>query len=283
MFSDTLTLTARSLRKWVRNPAAILPGLITSVFWLALFGSSFNPANLIPSGIGSSSFLSQIQAQIMGQTFGGAPTYITFLTAGIICLILIFNMGFGGIDLVLDRQLGFLNTLLTAPISRASIYLAGVLQNFVKAMVIGVLTFVVALVIPNGLQLAQGFGVLDLIGVFTAISLLAFGFSLLFTAIALVTKVIDSLVAIVNFLILPIVFMSNAMFPTSSFPAWLKAVAEVNPVSKAVEASRLLIINGALSSAQLWTFASDLIYLVAFVLILGVFGFALARRALRAE
>jgi ABC-2 type transport system permease protein len=282
MFSDTLTLTARSLKKWVRNPAAILPGLITSVFWLALFGSSFNPSNLIPSGIGSSSFLSQIQAQIMGQTFGGAPTYITFLTAGIICLILIFNMGFGGIDLVLDRQLGFLNTLLTAPISRASIYLAGVLQNFVKAMVIGVLTFVVALVIPNGLQLAQSFGVLDLFGVFTAISLLAFGFSLLFTAIALVTKVIDSLVAIVNFLILPIVFMSNAMFPTSSFPAWLKTVAEVNPVSKAVEASRLLIINGTLSSAQLWTFTSDLIYLVVFVLVLGVFGFALARRALRA-
>ncbi len=123
MFGDDLiALTGRALRKWIRNPAAVLPGFFTALFYLALFGNSFNPTSLIPSNIGgfqlSPTELQSIKASILSQTFGGAATYISYLTAGIICLILVFNMAFGGIDLVLDRQLGFLNSLLTAPISR---------------------------------------------------------------------------------------------------------------------------------------------------------------------
>lgn len=52
MFNDTIALTTRSLKKWVRNPAAIMPGVFMAVFWLALFGSSFNPVNLVPSQVG---------------------------------------------------------------------------------------------------------------------------------------------------------------------------------------------------------------------------------------
>ena len=55
MFNDTLALTARSLKKWIRNPAAIMPGVFMAVFWLALFGSSFNPVNLVPTKIGGTS------------------------------------------------------------------------------------------------------------------------------------------------------------------------------------------------------------------------------------
>src|SRR5208282_4112554 len=140
MIDETIVLTARALKKWIRNPAAVVPGLVTSIFYIVLFGSSFNPTNLVPSG-----------STGLPQAFGGAPTYITYLTAGVICLILVFNMAFGGIDLVLDRQLGFLNTLLTNPIPRASIYFSGVLQNVVKAAFLAILAFTIALFIPNGL------------------------------------------------------------------------------------------------------------------------------------
>src|SRR5271170_7958187 len=103
MIDETIALTNRALKKWVRNPFTIIPGLATSAFYLALFGNSvggdINPALL------------------------GAPTYITYLAAGVICLITVFNMSFGGIDIVLDRQLGYFNTLLTSPIPRAAIYL----------------------------------------------------------------------------------------------------------------------------------------------------------------
>lgn len=274
MISETLVLSARALKKWIRNPAAVVPGLVTSIFYIALFGSSFNPNNLIPSGSGGSELL---------QAFGGAPNYITYLTAGVVCLILVFNMAFGGIDLVLDRQLGFLSTLLTAPIPRASIFLSGVVQNFVKAIFLGVLTFLIALVIPNGLELPSGFGVLDFIGVFLAFSLLGLGLSSVFTAIALSVKSIDSLVAIVNFLTLPLIFMSNALFPSSSFPVWLRDIADVNPISKANEAARLLIVNGSLSSSQLSTFTGDMLYLVGFVVVFGLIGYFAAEIALGAK
>jgi ABC-2 type transport system permease protein len=276
MINETLVLSARALKKWIRNPAAVVPGLVTSIFYIVLFGSSFNPANLIPSG-------STGAQAILQQSFGGAPNYITYLTAGVICLILVFNMAFGGIDLVLDRQLGFLSTLLTAPIPRAAIFLSGVVQNLVKAMFLALLTFLIALVIPNGLELPAGFGVVDFVGVFLAFALLGLGLSSVFTAIALSVKSIDSLVAIVNFLTLPLIFMSNALFPSGSFPDWLKAISDVNPISKTNEAARLLIVNGSLSSGELSTFTGDMLYLLGFVVVFGLIGYLAARKALSAQ
>ena len=277
MFRETFALTIRALRKWVRNPASIMPGLFTSLFYLILFGNSFNPANLFQSGSGGP------PSSVLQAAFGGAPTYITYLTSGVICIILVFNMAFGGIDLVLDRQLGYLNSLLTAPIPRAAIFISGVTQNLVKVLVLGILTFIVALVIPNGLQLPGSFNALDLLGVFGAFVFLGLGLSFIFTALALSVRSIDSLVAIVNFLTLPIMFMSNAFFPPSSFPDWLKAIANLNPVTKANEAARLLLINSSLTSGQVSTYTWDMLYLVAFAVVLGILGYLAAKRALRPE
>jgi ABC-2 type transport system permease protein len=277
MFGETMALTFRALKKWVRNPASVMPGLATAIFYLALFGSSFNPANLIPSGA------QQYASSALTSVFGGAPTYITYLTSGVICIILVFNMAFGGIDLVLDRQLGYLNTILTAPIPRAAIYVSGVLQNLAKVLLLAILTFIVALFIPDGLRLPSAFSALDFAGIFAAFILLGLGLSFIFTALALSVRSIDSLVAIVNFLTLPIMFMSNAFFPSSSFPAWLRTIADVNPVTKANEAARLLLVNGALTSAQVSTYLWDMAYLVGFAVVLGLLGYLAARRALRPE
>ena len=286
MFNDTLALTARSLKKWVRNPAAILPGVFMAVFWLALFGSSFNPINLVPSQVGGHALPPTTVLQIksaISSVFGGAANYITFLTAGIITLIVIINMAYGGIDIVIDRQLGYLNSLLTAPISRASIFFSGALQNFVKAMFIAVVTFAVGVALPNGLQFGAGFGILNLLGIFAAISLVTFGFGCLFTSVAFSVKVVDSLIAVINFLAFPLVFMSSAMFPLGTFPAWLKGIAEVNPVTKATEAARLLIVNGNLSAGQLSTLTGYMVYLVIFAVVLAVIGYLIACKALKAE
>ena len=277
MFRETAALTARALRKWVRSPANVMPGLATAVFYLALFGSSFNPANLNPAGG------SQYASTVLQQAFGGPPTNITYLTPAVICIILVFNMAFGGIDLVLDRQLGFLNSILTSPIPRSAIYLSGVAQNLAKVFLLALLTFVVALFIPNGLELPAGFGAVGFVGIFAAFVLLGLGLSFVFTALALSVRSIDSLVAIVNFLTLPIMFMSNAFFPSSSFPTWLRGIADVNPVTKANEAARLLIVNGSLSPSQLSTYGWDMAYLLAFSAVIGVLGYLAARQALKPE
>src|SRR5271154_6300221 len=288
MIDETLALTNRALKKWIRNPTSVLPGLFTAAFYIALFGNSVNPTNLIPTTSNGvpipPATLAQIKAGIFGTTFGGAPNYITYLTAGVICLIVVFNMSFGGIDIVLDRQLGYFNTLLTSPISRASIFFSGVLQNLAKAMLLALLTFAVALIVPDGLKLTASFGPLEFIGAFAVFAMLGFGLSCVFTALALILRSIDSLVAIVNFINLPLIFMSNALFPSTSFPSWLKAVSGVNPISKANEAARILIINGNPSaSGQLGTFTGDVLYLVGFVILMTILGYLAASRAMRPE
>jgi ABC-2 type transport system permease protein len=278
VFDETLALTNRALKKWVRNPFTIIPGLATSAFYLTLFGNSFNPTNLVPPGADSAA----IKAGILGTTFGGAPTYITYLAAGVICLITVFNMSFGGIDIVLDRQLGYFNTLLTSPIPRAAIYFSGVLQNLAKAMLLAVLTFVIALAIPNGLELPRAFGVLQLIGAFAAFAMLGLGLSCIFTALALAARSIDSLIAVVNFINLPLLFMSNALFPSTSFPGWLKAISNANPISWADEAARILMVSGNPGS-QMGTFVTDMLYLLGFVVAMGALGYLAGARAMKPE
>ncbi len=278
MINETLALTARALKKWVRNPAAVLPGFFIALFYVALLGSSFNPTKVVPPGTPP-----QYANAILQQTFGGAPNYITYLTPGVICIILVFNMAFGGIDLVLDRQLGYLGTLLTAPIPRAAIFLSGVAQNLAKVLLLALLTFLVAMVIPNGLELPSTFNIIDFFGVFLSFTLLGLGLSFIFTALALAVRSIDSLVAIVNFLTLPMTFTSNTFFPLDVFPDWLKSIAEVNPITKANEAARLLVVNGGLTAAQTSTFTGDIVYLVGFTALLGILGYLAARKALSPE
>jgi len=146
-----------------------------------------------------------------------------------------------------------------------------------------VITFIVAVLLPNGLQVGAGFGVLNLLGIFAAIALVTFGFGCLFTSVAFSVKVVDSLIAIINFLAFPLVFMSSAMFPLGTFPSWLKGIAQVNPVTKAVETARLLIVNGNLTASQLSTVGWNMLYLVVFASVLAVAGYLIARRALKAE
>jgi ABC-2 type transport system permease protein len=150
-------------------------------------------------------------------------------------------------------------------------------------MFIALLTFIIGFLLPNGLQVGTGFGVFNLVGIFAAFGLLTFGFGCLFTALAYSVKQVDSLVAIVNFLAFPLIFVSSAIFPLGNFPSWLKGIAEVNPITKACETARLLIVNGNLSSGRLSTLAGNMLYLVIFAVVFAVIGYLIARRALKAE
>ena len=277
MISDAMALGARSLKKWIRNPFAVIVAVIQSIFWLALFGNSFNPANAFSSAAGGGSL------GLLQQAFGGAANYITFLAPGVISIIALTGMSFMGVDLVLDRINGYLNFVSTCPIPRSSIYFGGVLQNIAKAMVQIPITFLLALVVPNGLRLAQGFGILNLLGVFASIALLAAVFSTLFTGIAISVKNTDSFFGLVNFLTFPIMFTSTALFPISFFPSWLKPIAQANPISMASEAARLLVVNGTLSATQLSAFAGDLIGLFVFLVFFAALGTFMARNALKAR
>ena len=200
-----------------------------------------------------------------------------------IAIVSLTTMSFMGVDTVLDRLSGYLDMLSTYPIPRTSIYLGAMTQNIVKAMATAVATFLLALLIPNGLRLAQGFSLLGLLGVLLAFALLSLVFSALFSGIALSVKSTDSFFAFVNFLTFPIMFTSTALFPITFFPAWMKPLAQANPVSLASEAARLLVVNGALSATQLSSFTGDVAGLLLYGIAFGALGILMAKRALRAK
>jgi ABC-2 type transport system permease protein len=275
--NDTLALSGRSLTKWIRSPFSLIPIVIQAAVWLLLFGNSFNPANSIP-GASTSGGLGPLTA-----AFGGSQNYVTFLTPGVMGMIALTGMSFLGVDFVLDRLNGYLDVLKTTPIPRTSIYFGGVVQNIVKAIVQTGITFLVAFVVPNGLRVGSGFGILNLVGIFVAIFLLTAVFSALFTAISDSAKTTDSFFAVVNFLFFPVAFTSTALFPLSFFPSWLKPIAQVNPISLASEAMRLVLINGTLTAAQLSSFFMDLAGLGVYIVIFAILGTLIAKNALKAE
>lgn len=284
MWAETLALTVRELKKWLRTPASVFIALFQPLVWLALFGSAFNPTSLIPTSLGpinlTPDMLNQIRQSILKDTFGNVPNYITYLTAGILCLQLLFNSAFSGGSLVLDRRFGYLNKLLASPISRSSIFLSRVFASIAKGLIQSIIIFSVALFIPDGLRPASNFGIADFLLIFLALFLLSLGFSSLFTAIAIRMTKWETLVAVVNLLNLPLLFSSSALLPIASMPGWLQAVARVNPISRAADLARTLIVQG---SVDLSLIAMDLAYLFAFGTILTVIGHVASIVALRAE
>jgi ABC-2 type transport system permease protein len=284
LLTETWALAVRELKKWIRTPASVFIALFQPIVWLALFGSAFNPTNLIPASIGQMNqtpeALAQIRQSILTETFGNAPNYITYLTGGILSLLLLFTSAFSGGSLVLDRRFGYLNKLLASPIPRASIFLSRVFATVVKGMIPSLIVFFVALSIPDGLKLNPSFTLLDGLLLFLTLFLLSLGFSSLFTAIAMRMTKWESLVAVVNLLNLPLLFSSSALLPITSMPDWLQAIAKINPISKAADVTRALIVQG---SVDLSPIMLNLTYLIAFAAILTVAGGIASIIALRTE
>jgi ABC-2 type transport system permease protein len=274
---DTIALTQRSLKKWMRNPFAVMAGAIQGIFWLALFGNSFNLNNVFASSIGGTT------SSFVQQAFGGAPNYITFLAPGIICLVALMSMSYMGVDMVFDKVNGYIDEVSSYPIRRSSIYFGGVLQSIAKSMVLAPITFVLALIVPDGMKLVPGFGILNLVGIFAAIILLVAVFSTIFSALSISVKSVDSFFAIVNFLALPITFVSTTLFPIGFFPTWLKPIAKGNPISLASNAARLLILNKTLTASQLSSFTGDIVGLGVFLVMFATLGILMARNALKAR
>ncbi len=261
------SLTMRELKKWVRNPANLFITLIQPLFWIVLFGSAFDLTKIVPPNVPGGSSL------IMNSLFMGAKNYISFLTPGMLAIMALFSAMFSGMSIIWDRRFGYLTRLLVAPIPRDSIVLSKVFSSTIKALIQSTILFLIAIIIPNGLSISSSFNATDLIGVFAVISLLSVGFSSLFSIIVIRVKKMETLMAIVNLLNLPLMFASTAMFPSDIMPDWLKSVASYNPISWAANSLRYLIIQGSWNG----TLINDIVYLIIFDAVMMIFVFIVSK------
>jgi len=227
----------RNIKRYLRSKSRIIGSLSMPLFFLLVLGFGLN--SIVNTGMGEN--------------------YIAFLIPGIVSMSVLFTSVFSGIQVIWDKQFGFLKETLVAPVSRLEIMLGqtlgGATTSFIQGCMILVVSLFIGLHPPNLFGIAVAFGFMLLIG----IAFTAFG-------IAIASKMDDmhGFQLIMNFVVFPIFGLSGAMFPINSLPAWLKPVTLLDPLTYGVEGIRYGLqgasqINPVVSLLVLGGFAAAMV------------------------
>lgn len=181
----------------------------------------------------------------MGYGFGsvfqkaGEGNYLNFLAPGIIGMSILFTSIFSGMEVIWDRQFGFLKETLVAPMSRLSIMIGRTLGGATVATIQGVLVMLISILF--GFRPSSWFALLPAVLVMFLTAIL---FTSLGTMIASLLDDMQGFQLIMNFLVMPLFFLSGALFPLKDMPAVLDIIARFDPLSYGIDALRGLLING---------------------------------------
>ncbi|HVN26806.1 MAG TPA: ABC transporter permease [Candidatus Paceibacterota bacterium] len=176
----------------------------------------------------------------LGSVFqaAGQGNYFNFLAPGIIGMSIIFTAIFSGIELIWDRQFGFLKETLVAPVSRINIMIGRTLGGATVATLQGLIVFIITLFF--------GFRPYDwaLVPVLILFMLLvAILFTALGTMIASLLEDMQGFQLIMNFLVMPLFFLSGSLFPLQGLPPALGAIVKFDPLSYGIDSFRALLLN----------------------------------------
>jgi ABC-2 type transport system permease protein len=163
----------------------------------------------------------------------GEGSYLQFMAPGIICMTILFTSTFSGMALLWDRQFGFLKETLVAPVPRLTIMIGRTLGGATVAMCQGLLIFCVALI--------AGFRPASVLVVPLAVlvmALVALVFSAMGTIIGSSLKEMQGFQLIMNFLVMPIFFLSGALYPLSNLPIALRIATRLDPLTYGIDGLR---------------------------------------------
>jgi len=260
--------------------------VIQPIIWMGLFGRAMNIGAVftnVPMSFPPSippqiqqmlkNLLPQLSNQLLTETFGTSD-YFSFMSVGILAFVVLFTTMFSAISIVWDRRLGFLNKVLSTPVARGVIIISKVLSAVGRSLAQAAIVLVVAVLL--GLKFNPDFTALNIVGVFAALFLMCIGLSSLFIMIALRSTRWETQMAVMNLLNLPLLFASNALFPTHLMPDWLQAIAKINPVTYCTDAVRQLTIQ----AIDVQRLAFDFTFLGVFAVVFATIGIILSWRYL---
>ena len=219
---QTLGVAAAEVQKLYHDPLELLTRAVQPVLWLMLFG--------------------EVMARVRGVAPGNIP-YLDFLSAGILAQSALFVAIFYGISAIWEHDLGVLQRYLVSPAPRSALVLGKALSAGVRALSQGLIVYVLALLLGVGISLNP----LSILGVAAAIMLGSALFSTLSLIIACIVKTRERFMGIGQVLTMPIFFASNAIYPLSLMPEWLRAVSHANPLTYEVDALRALMLTNGTS------------------------------------
>lgn len=237
--SVTYILWLRQIRRYIRSRARVLGSLAQPLLFLFAMGFGFGPT----------------------YEKAGNGSYIQFLAPGIISMAILFTAMFSGIEILWDRQFGFLKEMLVAPVSRMQIVFGRTMGGATVAMIQGLIVFLFCLL--AGFRVENP-ALLPVAALF--MFLIAMFFTAVGTAIGSLIQDMQAFPLIMNFLMMPLFFFSGALFPLSGLPKALNVAMRFNPLTYGVDGLR-----GALTHEFVFGVSTDFMLLgIATGVLLGI-------------
>jgi ABC-2 type transport system permease protein len=175
------------------------------------------------------------------QQLSGASTHgvdlKTFIYPGILCLAVMFTAMFSAASIVWDREFGFLREMMVAPIRRSSIVIGKCLGGATVASLQGVILLCLAWAVDVPYSVTLILGILGL-QLLLAFSITAFG-----VMVAVRIKQMQAFMGVMQMIVMPMFFISGALFPVAALPAWLAVLNRLDPLTYAVDPMRRLVFN----------------------------------------
>ena len=224
----------------IRNPILLFVNLITPLLFLLLFSQLLQKLTTIPGLSGS---------------------YLEYLTPGILVMNVVLGALQSGMSIVNDSNSGFLQKMLLTPASRSAILLGRLMNDLLVLMIQSAIIIGVAMLM--GLTIATGVG--GLLIIFVTIAFFELAWAGVWLAVGLKTRKAETVSAIGQLLMFPLLFISSALFPTAIMPEWAQTVSSYNPISYASNVIRDLVQGGLTTNTFVSAYAViGLIAIVSF-------------------
>jgi ABC-2 type transport system permease protein len=215
LIRQTGYMTLRHLRELWRQPWFVGVTLVQPIIWLLLFGALFKKIVEIPGFHGHS--------------------YIAFLAPGVVVMTALFNSAWSGMALISDLDRGVTARFLVSPVRRQALIAGRILKEGVVVVIQSVI--IVALALIDGATFPGGVG--GVAALFAVSALLGATFGALSNGFGLLMRQEEALIGAVQFIVLPLTFLSSTFLQPDLMPGWIRHVSDFNPVNWAVVAGRV--------------------------------------------
>src|SRR5436305_2168239 len=206
-------MTVRHLRELWRQPWFVGVTLVQPVIWLLLFGALFKKVVEIPGFHGGS--------------------YIAFLAPGVVVMTALFNSAWSGMALIEDLNRGVTARFLVSPVRREALIAGRLLKEMVVVVIQSLIIIGLAAIVGASFQSVGG-----VIALLVISALLGATFGALSNGFGLIMRQEDALIGAVQFVVLPLTFLSTTFLAANLIPSWMRTVSDFNPVNWAVVAGR---------------------------------------------
>ncbi len=223
------TVWLREMIRYFRQKERIISSLTMPIFWLLIFGGSMRSSIDI-----------------------GPVDYNSFIAPGVIAMSILFTSIMSGISVIWDRELGFMKEMLVSPISRLSIVIGKALGTATTAIIQGTMVMLIAILLGLKISLMTFLLVIPIM-LLISIGLVGIGIS-----IGSLMNNVEGFQLIMNFIVMPMFFLSGALFPINNLPSILRLITYLNPLTYGVELLRYTIVG-----------ISNIPFIINFLVVLG--------------